>query len=75
VPVDSPRLPSFPPAASSSSKTVIDEEGGDWGLQAQPRRYNSVKLGMTGVTGATRRAIGRPVEKGHGLELGPEDCV
>ncbi|KAF9929822.1 hypothetical protein FBU30_001196 [Linnemannia zychae] len=60
---------------SSSSKAVMDEEGGDWPLQAQPRRYNSGKLGMTGVTGVTRRAIGRPVEKGHGVERGPEDCV
>jgi hypothetical protein len=58
-----------------SANTVVDEEGGDWELQVQPRRYNSVKLGMTGVTGVTRRAIGRPVERGHGIERGPEDCV
>ncbi|ORY98379.1 hypothetical protein BCR41DRAFT_375550 [Lobosporangium transversale] len=83
VPVDSPiPLPSSSTSSmsslnllTSSSKTVLDEEGGDFGLQAQPRRYNSVKLGMTGVTGVTRRAIGRPVERGHGIERGPEDCV
>ncbi|KAF9903363.1 hypothetical protein EC991_003864 [Linnemannia zychae] len=62
---------------STSNKAVVDEEGGDWLLQAQaqPRRYNSVKLGMTGVTGVTRRAMGRPIERGHGLERDPEDCV
>ncbi|KAF9137431.1 hypothetical protein BGX30_010257 [Mortierella sp. GBA39] len=60
---------------STSNKAVVDEEGGDWLLQAQPRRYNSVKLGMTGVTGATRRAMGRPIDRGHGIERGPEDCV
>lgn len=60
---------------STSNKAVVDEEGGDWLLQAQPRRYNSGKLGMTGVTGVTRRAMGRPIERGHGIERGPEDCV
>ncbi|KAK3838282.1 MAG: hypothetical protein J3R72DRAFT_448862 [Linnemannia gamsii] len=61
----------------TSNKAVVDEEGGDWLMQAQaqPRRYNSVKLGMTGVTGVTRRAMGRPIERGHGIERGPEDCV
>lgn len=59
---------------------MVDEEGGDyWGseMQAQPRRYNSVKLGMTGsLHGVTRRAIGRPaVERGRSIERGPEDCV
>ncbi|KAF8986875.1 hypothetical protein BGZ52_007235 [Haplosporangium bisporale] len=59
---------------------MMDEEGGDyWGseMQAQPRRYNSVKLGMTGsLHGVTRRAIGRPaVERGRSIERGPEDCV
>ncbi|KAG0090685.1 hypothetical protein BGZ92_002403 [Podila epicladia] len=59
---------------------MVDEEGGDyWGseMQAQPRRYNSVKLGMTGsLHGVTRRAIGRPaVERGRSMERGPEDCV
>ncbi|KAK3807798.1 MAG: hypothetical protein J3Q66DRAFT_356487 [Benniella sp.] len=81
VPVESPRLgPASEPLSMGllsvkSAKTVVDEEGGDWELQVQPRRYNSVKLGMTGVTGVTRRAIGRPVERGHGIERGPEDCV
>lgn len=60
---------------STSNKAVVDEEGGDWLLQAQPRRYNSGKLGMTGVTGVTRRAMGRPIDRGHGIERGPEDCV
>ncbi|KAF8942469.1 hypothetical protein BGZ47_006451 [Haplosporangium gracile] len=60
---------------STSNKAVVDEEGGDWLVQAQPRRYNSGKLGMTGVTGVTRRAMGRPIERGHGIERGPEDCV
>ncbi|KAF9996561.1 hypothetical protein BGZ80_007213 [Entomortierella chlamydospora] len=75
VPTESPASIAMGLLPIATSKTIVDEEGGDWGLQAQPRRYNSVKLGMTGVTGVTRRAIGRPIERGHGVERGPEDCV